>query len=118
MPTPQNLDVFIARLQRAGLLVVDPLIDELRHGEPRTMPERTAQSRFVRAVGLSRRKLQVIERARRAAGLLRAGGAIADVACDGGIPRPATPDPIAAGADRPHTGGGGERRGLPGSSDQ
>lgn len=84
MPTPQNLDVFIARLQRAGLLVVDPLIDELRHWEPRTMPRRTAQSRFVRAVGLSRRKLQVIERARRAAGLLRSGGAIADVACAAG----------------------------------
>jgi hypothetical protein len=80
MPTPQNVDVFINRLERAGLLVLDPLIEELRHdGAVRGMPKRTAQSRFVRAVGLSRRKLQVIERARHAARLLRAGAAIADV---------------------------------------
>jgi hypothetical protein len=80
MPTPQNLDVFIDRLERAGLLVFDPLVEELQHGGAvRTVPERTAQSRFVRAVGLSRRKLQLIERARHAARLLRAGTAIADV---------------------------------------
>jgi AraC-like DNA-binding protein len=85
MPTPQNVDVFINRLERAGLLVFDPLVEELRDGcAVRSMPERTAQSRFVRAVGLSRRKLQVIERARHAARLLRAGAAIADVVCDAG----------------------------------
>jgi hypothetical protein len=85
MPTPQNLDVFIERLERAGLLVWDPVIEELRHGEPvRSMPRRTAQSRFMHAVGLSRRKLQVIERARYAARQLRAGLTIADVVFDAG----------------------------------
>ena len=85
MPTPQNLDVFVDHLERAGLLVFDPLVEELRHvGTVRNVPERTAQSRFVRAVGLPRRKLQVIERARRAAGLLRAGVPIADVVRDAG----------------------------------
>ncbi len=85
MPTAQNVDVFVGRLERAGLLVSDPLIEELRHsGIAPTMPERTAQNRFVRAVGLSRRKLLVIERARRAARLLRTGAAIADVAIDAG----------------------------------
>jgi hypothetical protein len=80
MPTAQNLDVFIDRLERAGLLVFDPLVEELRYaGTVRTVPERTAQSRFARAVGLSRRKLQVIERGRHAARLLRAGAAMADV---------------------------------------
>jgi methylphosphotriester-DNA--protein-cysteine methyltransferase len=80
MPTPQNLDVFIDRLERGGLLVFDPLVEELRYaGAVRVMPERTAQSRFVRAVGLSRRKLQAIERGRHAARLLRGGTAIADV---------------------------------------
>jgi dihydrofolate reductase len=80
MPTSQNIDVFIDRLKRAGLLVFDPLVEELQHGGATgTMPQRTAQSRFVRAVGLSRRKLQLIERARQAARLLRAGTAIADV---------------------------------------
>ena len=85
MPTPQNLDVFIEHLERAGLLVFDPLVDELRHGGTvGNVPERTAQSRFVRAVGLSARKLQVIERARYAARLLRAGASIADVVRDAG----------------------------------
>ena len=56
MPAPQNLDVFIDRLRHAGLLVFDPLVEELQHGGAvRAVPERTAQSRFVRAVGLSRR---------------------------------------------------------------
>ena len=85
MPTPQNLEVFIDRLARAGLLVFDPLIEELWHGGAvGTVPERTAQSRFARAVGLSRRKLQLIERARHAARLLRAGTAIADVVSSAG----------------------------------
>jgi AraC-like DNA-binding protein len=85
MPTPQNLEVFVDHLERAGLLVFDPLVEELRHvGTVRNVPERTAQSRFVRAVGLPRRKLQVIERARRAAELLRAGVSIPDVVRDAG----------------------------------
>jgi Helix-turn-helix domain len=85
MPTPQNIDVFIDRLERAGLVVFDPLVEDLRHGGVvGTVPERTAQSRFVRAVGMSRRNLQSIERARQAARLLRAGASIADVVRDAG----------------------------------
>ncbi len=85
MPTPQNVDVFLDRLARAGLVVFDPLVEELwRDNGVGTIPERTAQSRMVRAVGLSRRKLQQIERARHAAHLLRAGASIADVVTQAG----------------------------------
>ena len=86
MPTPPSVDVFIDQLQRISLLVVDPLIEELWFAvlTIRTVPERTAQSRLVRTVGLSRRKLQLIERARHAARLLRAGAAIADVVSGAG----------------------------------
>lgn len=85
MPTPQNVDVFVDRLERAELLVFDPLIEQLRcEGAVRTLPERTVQSRYVRAIGLSRRTLLVIERARRAARLLRAGMSISDVVSDSG----------------------------------
>ena len=85
MPTPQNVDVFVDRLERAGLLAFDPLVEELRDGDAAAnMPERTAQSRFVRAVGLSRRDLRVIERARHAARLLRAGRSIPDVVREAG----------------------------------
>jgi hypothetical protein len=85
MPTPHNVDVFVERLVRRGLLVVDPLVEDLRlEGRIRGMAERTAQSRFVRAVGVSRRTLLVIERARSAARRLRAGASIAEVVGDSG----------------------------------
>lgn len=85
MPTAQNVDVFLDRLVRAGLLVFDPLVDEIRHGErPRGMSERTAQIRFRRAVGISHRKLVSIEQAQHAAKLLTAGRPIADVVATAG----------------------------------
>jgi hypothetical protein len=85
MPNEQNVDVFVSRLVRAGLLTFDPLVDVIRHGErPRAMSERTAQIRFRRAVGISRRKLVSIERARHAARLLAAGASLADVVTVGG----------------------------------
>lgn len=82
MPTAENIDVFARRLERAGLLVFDPLVEEYRHGEAVPLPERTAQSRFIRAVGLSRRKLRLIERTRQAARRLTAGATIADVVAE------------------------------------
>ncbi|GAA4078848.1 helix-turn-helix domain-containing protein [Nonomuraea soli] len=86
MPTEQNLDVFVGRLVRAGLLAFDPLVDEIRHGErPRGMSERIAQLRFRRAVGISHRKLASIERARHAARLLTAGTTIAEAVTAGGF---------------------------------
>ncbi|NEE00833.1 helix-turn-helix domain-containing protein [Phytoactinopolyspora halotolerans] len=85
MPSAQNVDVFVDRLVRAGLLIFDPLVAEIRHGErPRGMSERIAQIRFRRAVGVSHRKLVSIERARNAAQLLTAGRSIADVVTTSG----------------------------------
>src|SRR3954453_12299632 len=85
MPTEQNVDVFVNRLVRAGLLLFDPLSEQIRPGDlPGAMSERTAQIRFRRAVGISRRKLVSIEQAQHAAQLLAAGGSIADVIAVGG----------------------------------
>ena len=85
MPTAQNVDVFVGQLVRAGLLIFDPVVDEIRHGvRPRGMSERTAQLRFRRAVGISHRRLVRIEQAQHAARLLTAGRSIADVVTDGG----------------------------------
>jgi len=83
MPTPQNLDVFMDRVERAGLLVFEPQVEGLLYGESGS--ERTAQSRFVRAVGLSRRKLRVIGRAHDAVRRLVAGASIGDVVSDAGF---------------------------------
>ena len=84
MPTPLNLDVFLDRLARDGLLVFEPRVEDLARGDAGTMPERTAQTRMLRAVGLSRRKLRQIERARHASRLLRAGATITDVVAAAG----------------------------------
>jgi hypothetical protein len=85
MPTPQNLDVFVDRLTRADLLTFEPLAEELCHDEGSTvLAQRTAQSRFRRAVGVSRRTVRVIERARAATRQLRAGASIVDVVVDNG----------------------------------
>lgn len=78
-PTPDNIDVFVDRLERSGLLIFDPLVEELRYGGAVPLPDRTAQHRFLRAVGLSRRKFGLIERTRHAAHRLRQGDPIADV---------------------------------------
>lgn len=78
-PTPDNLDVFIDRLHRAGLLIFDPLVEDFRYGCTVPVSPRVAQGRFLRAVGLSRRALHLIERTREAADLLRVGIPIGDV---------------------------------------
>ena len=85
IPTEHNVDAFIARLMRSGLLVFDPLVDDIRNDErPRSLSKRTAQLRFRRAMGISHRKLVSIERAQHAARLLAAGGSISDAVIAGG----------------------------------
>jgi hypothetical protein len=84
IPTAQNVDVFVERLVRSGLLVYDPLVDNVRHDErPRSISERTAQVRFRHAMGISHRKLVSIERAQQAARLLVSGGSIIDAVVAG-----------------------------------
>ena len=79
-PTFENVETFVARLVRDGLLTRDPIVDSMRHGaDPRTS-ERTAQRRFLRATGISHAAFTQIERARRATELLRGGAPIVDAA--------------------------------------
>ena len=85
VPTPDTIDVFVDRLERAGLLTFDPLVEEFRYGSRVPVADRTAQSRFLRAVGLSRRSFRVIERTRAAARLLRSGVPIGEVVAGTGF---------------------------------
>lgn len=80
IPSPENADVFVERLERAGLLSYDPLVDDVLHGEQPQVAKRTAQRRFLQAVGVPRRRVLAIERACHAARLLRAGTPVATVA--------------------------------------
>ncbi|GAB3741081.1 helix-turn-helix domain-containing protein [Microlunatus parietis] len=85
VPTADNIDVFVDRLERAGLLIFDPLVEELRYGGRAPIPDRTAQHRFLRAVGLSRRTFRLIERTRTAARRLRSGVPIGEVVAGTGF---------------------------------
>lgn len=90
LPRPDNVDVFMDRLERAGLLVFDPVAEDLCHDiAVPGVARRTAQERVIRAVGISRRKLRAIQRAREAACQLRAGLTMATVvACTGYYDQP------------------------------
>ena len=77
-PGPDDAEVLVDRLVRAGAVVRDPLVTEtLRGGRPPASP-RTLERRFRAATGLTRGAVRQIDRARRAAVLLAAGGPPAD----------------------------------------
>jgi hypothetical protein len=73
IPTPANVDVFVDRLARAGLLAHDAIAAEsLQDGADR-VPTRTRQRRVARATGLTRRTIRQIARADQAVALLEQG---------------------------------------------
>ena len=51
MPTPMNVDVFVDRLARAGLLVVDPLIDDRGTATPAHCPSERRRAASCRPSG-------------------------------------------------------------------
>jgi AraC-like DNA-binding protein len=73
LPTPDNVDVFIDRLESSGLLLHDPLVAAFLQGEAPALSVRTLQRRVVRATGLTAGAIRQIRRAERAAKLLARG---------------------------------------------
>jgi AraC-like DNA-binding protein len=72
-PTYENADTFIDRLVREGLLVCDPVVEDVLKGHPVEMSLRTVQRRFLQATGLTHNTLYQIQRARYAVTLLKQG---------------------------------------------
>src|SRR5215467_1848664 len=89
-PTYENVDTFIARLVREGLLVTDPVVDAVLQGHSQTLSIRSIQYRFLNATGLSNKTIQQITRARQAYVLLEQGVSILDTVFEAGY------------ADQPH----------------
>ncbi|MGH1561348.1 helix-turn-helix domain-containing protein [Mumia sp. DW29H23] len=73
VPTYDNAEVFIDRLVRDGVLVRDPLVDEVVAGDAAPLGARSIQRRVAAATGLTQGAIRQIERARQAALLLREG---------------------------------------------
>jgi hypothetical protein len=78
-PGPDDAEALVDRLVRAGALVRDPLVAEVRRGHRPAVSERTLERRFRAATGLTQGAVRQIERAREAATLLAAGAPVADV---------------------------------------
>jgi AraC-like DNA-binding protein len=77
-PDFENIDTFIEWLERDGLLVHDPLVDDVLQGRSLPMSLRTVQRRFLHATGLTQNDVRLIERARYATTLLKQGVPILD----------------------------------------
>ena len=77
-PNYENVDTFIARLVREGLLVTDPVVDAVLRGYSPGFSVRSVQYHFLHATGLTSRTIQRIARARQAYDLLEQGVSILD----------------------------------------
>ena len=83
-PDYENVETFVDRLVRNEVLVRDPAVDAVLQGHPQEMASRTVRHRFLRATGLPQRHILQIERAQRAAALLRRGTSILDTVDEAG----------------------------------
>jgi hypothetical protein len=78
-PDHENAETFVERLVREGVLARDPVVDAASTGRPpQGLSPRTVRHRFSRATGLTQGHLRQVERAKRAATLLRLGVSIPD----------------------------------------
>jgi Helix-turn-helix domain len=73
LPRPENADVFVERLVRAGLLVHDPIVHAAVHDDVVGLSARTVERRVRRATGLTRSTIRQIRRAERAVEMLTDG---------------------------------------------
>lgn len=77
-PTFDNVETFVDRLVRQGLLAYEPIVEAALQGHIRDMSLRSVQRRFLRATGVTPSTMQQIERARHALTLLQQGVSILD----------------------------------------
>jgi Helix-turn-helix domain len=84
IPTFENADVFIDRLLRSGALVCDPVVEHTLLRRPVALTDRSVQRRFIRSTGLTYGAVRQMERAERAANLLKNDVSILDVVDDQG----------------------------------
>ena len=80
LPGPDNADVFVDRLSRAGLLVHDPVASAALQGDVKGLSTRSVERRVSRATGLTRGTIRQIRRAEIAVELLTRGVSALDAA--------------------------------------
>lgn len=90
IPEYEDLEIFVDRLVREGLLVREPAINQTLRGHYPDVSVRSIQRKFLQAVGITQGAISQIERARYATILLQQGASILDVVDQAGY------------ADQPH----------------
>jgi len=78
IPNFENVDTFIARLMRQGLIAHEPLVQAALQGVVPDLSTRSVQRRFWQATGLTQGAVRQIQRAQEAAALLKQGTSILD----------------------------------------
>ncbi len=73
LPTFDNAEQFVEKLVRAGVLVRDPLVDDVVWGGAARVGSRSVQRRVAGATGLTQGAIRQIDRAREAAVLIESG---------------------------------------------
>ncbi len=77
-PDYENADTFVNRLARADMLARDPVVTAVLQGQRPEMAARTVRHRFLHTTGVTHSHIFQVERAQRAAALLRQGISIPD----------------------------------------
>jgi len=83
-PDFENVEAFVSRLVRRGIIVRDYAIDAVLRPQPSSISLRSAQRHFLHATGITRSTSHQIERARYATNLLRQGVSILDTVHEAG----------------------------------
>jgi AraC-like DNA-binding protein len=83
-PTFDNIDTFVHRLARRGVIARDEAVAATLGNDPAGHSRRTRQRHFVRATGVTQGRFRQIERARCATQLLQQGVSILDAVHDVG----------------------------------
>ncbi|MFI7604513.1 helix-turn-helix domain-containing protein [Micromonospora sp. NPDC049366] len=78
-PGLDDAEALVDRLVRAGTVVRDPLVGDVRRGHDPDVSTRTVERRFRAATGLTRGAVRQIERVREASGLLAGGTPVTEV---------------------------------------
>jgi AraC-like DNA-binding protein len=83
-PDYENVETFVDRLYRQGLLASEPIVQSVLAGQPVDASSRTVRRRFLQSSGLTHGMIYQIERARFAARLLKQGLSILDTVAQAG----------------------------------
>ena len=84
VPTLENIDTFVAKLVRAGMLQQNEVVSAFLGHTPKALSERTAQRHFLRTTGLTPYHFVQLQRAQQAVVLLQQGKPAAAVAAEVG----------------------------------